>query len=44
MDGAGCSDPGQVLPDALARLQQLAADQTAAAIAELKANLRKAIT
>ena len=36
MDSADVGDPVQVLPDALARLQQLAEDSTIAAIGELK--------
>jgi hypothetical protein len=37
-------DPVALLPDALARLQQAAEDQTAAAIRRLKTDLRKALT
>jgi hypothetical protein len=39
----GCTNPTEILPDALARLEQIAEDRTATAIRSLKASLRKAL-
>jgi hypothetical protein len=44
MDSTGCANPSEVLPDALARLEQIAEDRAAAAVREIKAALRKALT
>jgi hypothetical protein len=44
MDAGGCTDPVQLLPDALARLEQLSEDHAAAAIREIKALLQRALT
>ena len=43
MEAAGCSDPGQILPDALARLEQITNDQIVAAVHELKTAMRGAL-
>jgi hypothetical protein len=43
MEAAGCSDPGQILPDALARLEQITNDQIVAAVHELKTAVRGAL-
>jgi hypothetical protein len=43
MDSTGCADPAEILPDALARLEQLAEDHAAAAVREIKAALTKAL-
>jgi len=43
MDSADVDDPVQILPDALARLQQLAEDAAIAAIKELKKALMGAL-
>jgi hypothetical protein len=43
MDRVGCDDPTELLPDALARLQQLADDRVVEAINEVKATLRGAL-
>jgi len=43
MDSAGCTDPVVLLPDILARLQQLAEDHTLAAIRDLRAIMREAL-
>ena len=43
MDSNGCADPVQVLPDALAQLEQIIDDRVAAALAEHKAALRKVL-
>jgi hypothetical protein len=39
MDTSGCSSPTEILPEALARLEQLAEDHTAAAVREIKTAL-----
>jgi hypothetical protein len=44
MDDAGCCDPAAILPDAFARLEQLAEDRANAAVREFKTALRKALT
>jgi hypothetical protein len=44
MDAGSVADPVVVLPDACARLEQLAEDRIAAAVRDLKATLRKAIS
>jgi hypothetical protein len=44
MDEGGSTDPVEILPDALAKLEQIAEDRAAAAIREIKAALRKALT
>jgi hypothetical protein len=43
MDACNCDDPTAILPDALARLQQLAEDSALAAIKELKKTLMGAL-
>jgi hypothetical protein len=43
MDAAGCDDPTEILPDALARLEQIVDDRVAVAINEIKATLRGAL-
>jgi hypothetical protein len=43
MDRVGCDDPTEVLPDALARLEQIVDDRVAVAINEIKATLRGAL-
>jgi len=43
MDTSRCPDPNAFLPDAFARLQQLAEDHTLAAVRELKASLTEAL-
>jgi hypothetical protein len=43
MDGADVDDPAELLPDALARLQEIADDRTAAAITKLKAALMEVL-
>jgi hypothetical protein len=43
MDEGGINDPVQLLPDAFARLEQLAEDKAAAAVKELKAQLREVL-
>jgi len=44
MDSTGCSDPVELLPDILARVEQLAEDRVAGAVVEIKTTLRKALT
>ena len=44
MDAGDIADPVQLLPDAFARLQLLAEDRVVAAMKELKAVLRKAVS
>src|SRR5262245_25991310 len=44
MDAGGLADPTVLLPDAFARLEQLAEDRVAAAVKEFKGALRKAIS
>jgi hypothetical protein len=44
MDDGGLVDPLALLPDALARLEQLNEDRVAAAIREYKVRLKKALT
>ena len=44
MDAADIVDPAQLLPDAFARLELLAEDRIVAAMKELKAVLRKAVS
>jgi hypothetical protein len=43
MDRAGCDDPVELLPDAMARLQQLADDAVVAAIKEFKTAMKGAL-
>jgi hypothetical protein len=43
MDACGVADPIVLLPDALARLEQLAEDRVAAAVRDLKAALKGAL-
>jgi hypothetical protein len=43
MDAADCNDPVKVLPEALARLEQIAEDRAAAAVRDLKTILGKAL-
>jgi hypothetical protein len=43
MDESGCTDPVELLPDALARLEQSIDDCIAVAITEMKATLRGAL-
>jgi hypothetical protein len=43
MDAADCDNPVEVLPDAMARLQQMIDDRIAVATNELKATLRGAL-
>jgi hypothetical protein len=42
MDEGGCADPVELLPDALARLEQTIDDRITAATVEIKAAVRKA--
>lgn len=44
MDAGSVADPVVLLPDACARLEQLAEDRIAAAVRDLKATLRKALS
>jgi hypothetical protein len=44
MDSTNCSDPVELLPDALAKLEQLIDDRITVAVNEVKATLRKALT
>jgi hypothetical protein len=44
MDASRCADPVELLPDAFARLEQLAEDRIAASVKEFKDVLRKAIS
>jgi hypothetical protein len=44
METGGCTDPAALLPDAFARLEQLSEDYAIAAICEIKATLKKALT
>jgi hypothetical protein len=43
MDTADCNDPAQVLPEALARIEQIAEDRATAAVREFKAAIGKAM-
>jgi hypothetical protein len=43
MSEVNCSDPGRVLPDALARLELIAADRAMEAVAELKKRLSEVL-
>jgi len=43
MDSTNCSDPVELLPDALAKLEQLIDDRVTAAINEVKTALRGAL-
>jgi len=43
MDASECDDPVQILPDALARAQQLAEDSAIAAIKEFKTAMKGAL-
>jgi hypothetical protein len=43
MDSGGCVDPVVLLPDAFARLQQLAEDRAIAAVHDMKTLLREAL-
>jgi hypothetical protein len=43
MDSHGCEDPVEVLPAALARIEQIIDDRTLSAIRQLKSELRKAL-
>jgi hypothetical protein len=43
MDNARCADPVTLLPDALAKLEQMIDDRVAIAVKEIKATLRKAL-
>jgi hypothetical protein len=36
MDAGGCTDPAEVLPDAMARLEQIVDDRVIAAVNEIK--------
>jgi hypothetical protein len=42
MDAADCNDPVKVLPEAFARLEQLAEDHAAASVREIKNTLMRA--
>jgi hypothetical protein len=44
MDESGCTDPTELLPYILAKLEQATDDKVAAAVAEIKQTLRKALT
>jgi hypothetical protein len=44
LDASQCRDPMELLPEALALLEQLADDRVTAAVNEIKATLRKALT
>jgi hypothetical protein len=44
MEGHGCEDPAEVLPAALAHLQQIVDDTVIAAVRQLRSDLRKALT
>jgi hypothetical protein len=44
MDESGCTDPVELLPEILARLEQTIDDKVGAAVAEMKQTLRKALT
>jgi hypothetical protein len=44
MESSGCDDPVQLLPDAFAKIEQAMDDRVAAAIAELRANLKRAFS
>ena len=43
MEGHGCEDPAEVLPAALAHLQQIVDDTVIAAVRQLRSDLRKAL-
>jgi hypothetical protein len=43
MDAHGCEDPAEVLPAALAHLEQIIDDRTLAAVRQLRSDLRKAL-
>jgi hypothetical protein len=43
MDDSGCDNPAELLPDILARVDQIIDDRVAAATRAIKANLRKAL-
>jgi hypothetical protein len=43
MDVHGCEDPAEVLPAALAHLEQIADDHVIAAVRQLRSDLRKAL-
>jgi hypothetical protein len=44
MESSGCTDPVELLPDILAKIEQTIDDRVAAAIAEIKQTLRKAMS
>jgi hypothetical protein len=44
MESSGCDDPVQLLPDAFAKIEQAMDDRVAAAIAELRASLKRAFS
>jgi hypothetical protein len=44
MDESGCTDPVELLPDILAKIEQTIDDRVAAAIAEIKQTFRKAMS
>ena len=43
MDAADCDDPAEVLPDALARLEQIVDDRVTAALNEFKSAVKGAL-
>jgi hypothetical protein len=43
MDASGCANPVELLPEALAKLEQMISDHTAAAIKELKTAIKGAL-
>ena len=43
MDASGCTDPVELLPDALAKLEQLADDRITVAVNELKTAIKGAL-
>jgi hypothetical protein len=44
MERTGAAEPAELLPEAFAKLEQLAEDRAAAAVREVKAALRKALS
>jgi hypothetical protein len=44
MDESGCTDPVELLPDILAKIEQTIDDRVGAAVAGIKQTLRKALT
>jgi hypothetical protein len=43
MDAGGCTDPAEVLPEAMARLEQIIDDRVTAAINEFKTAMKGAL-